>query len=111
MFMTSGPFWFGMGILFVLVASGFKAFAEDRGWRITWFKGLLAILWYAVFSLSFYAWGTLIGEGEGSAGLKLFLIGMFVSIVFAVGLIRLFVHGGRTADSAARVGGEPAPDA
>ncbi len=48
--------------------------------------------WYAVLSLSFLAWGTLIGEGEGSAGFKLFLIGLFVTIVFGVALIRLFAH-------------------
>ena len=34
-----------------------------------WWSGMLAVLWYAIFSASFYAWGTLIGENEGSAGL------------------------------------------
>lgn len=85
-------FWFVMGIMFVLVAVAFKAFADERGWRMTWWKGLLAVAWYAMLSFSFYAWGTLVGEGEGSAGLKLFLIGLFVSIVSGVGLLRLVAH-------------------
>ncbi len=111
MHMTGGLFWFSMGIVFVLVATGFKVFAADLGWRITWWKGLLATLWYAIFSLSFYAWGTLIGEGENSAGLKLFSIGIFVSIVFAVGLVRLFAQSGRATDAAAQGNEAPVTDA
>jgi len=89
-------FWFAMGILFVLVAWAFKTFADDRGWRLSWWKSLLAILWYAILSLSFYAWGTLVGEGESSAGFKLFLIGLFVSIVFGAGVVRLLMHNPKT---------------
>lgn len=92
MSLTGGPFWFLMGVIFVLVATAFWTFARDRGWVITWWKGLLAVIWYAVLSLSFFAWGTLIGEGEAGAGLKLFLIGLFVTIVFGVALLRLFAH-------------------
>ena len=55
--LNGGLFWFAMGILFVLVAWAFKAFADDRGWQLSWWKCLLAILWYAILSLSFFAWG------------------------------------------------------
>lgn len=90
--LTGGPFWFVMGVVFVLVATAFHAFARDRGWTLTWWKSLLAIAWYAILSTSFFAWGTLIGENEASAGFKLFLVGLFVSIVFGVGLVRLLAH-------------------
>lgn len=90
MFFESGFFWFLMGIVFVLVAAGFKAFADDRGWIITWWKALLGVIWYGIFSVSFLAWGTLIGEGEGGAGFNVFLLGMFISVIFGVGLWRLF---------------------
>lgn len=90
--LTGGPFWFVMGMVFVLVAAAFRAFANDRGWALNWWKSLLAIAWYAILSTSFFAWGTLIGENEASAGFKLFLIGIFVSIVFGVGLVRLLAH-------------------
>ena len=98
MSLTGGPFWFLMGVIFVLVASAFWTFARDRGWVITWWKGLLAVAWYAVLTLSFFAWGTLIGEGEAGAGLKLFLIGLFVTIVFGVALLRLFAHRPRSSE-------------
>jgi len=97
--LNGGLFWFAMGILFVLVAWAFKAFADDRGWRLSWWKVLLALLWYAILSLSFYAWGTLVGEGEASAGFKLFLIGLFVSVVLGVGLVRLMAHKPRSSES------------
>jgi hypothetical protein len=93
--LTGGPFWFLMGVVFVVVAAGFYAFARDRGWVVTWWKALLAIIWYGVLCTSFFAWGTLIGENEAAAGFKLFLIGLFVSIVFGVGLIRLMAHSAR----------------
>jgi len=89
---TGGPFWFVMGVVFVLVATAFRAFAIDRGWHLSWWKSLLAIAWYAILSTSFFAWGTLVGENEASAGFKLFLIGLFVSIVFGVGLVRILAH-------------------
>ena len=94
--LNGGLFWFVMGILFVLVAWAFKAFADDRGWRLNWWKGLLAILWYGILSLSLFAWGTLVGEGEPGAGFKLLLIGLFVSIVFGAGLLRLLMHRSKT---------------
>ena len=93
--LTGGPFWFLMGVVFVLVAAAFRAFVQDRGWVVTWWKALLAIAWYAVLCTSFFAWGTLIGENEAAAGFKLFLIGLFVSIVFGVALIRLLAHSSR----------------
>ena len=90
MFFSSGFFWMLMGVILVLVAAGFKSFANERGWVITWWKGLLALLWYGIFTLSFYAWGTLAGENEAGAGFKLFLVGLFVSLLLGVGLWRLF---------------------
>ncbi len=93
--LTAGPFWFLMGVVFVLVAAGFRAFAHDRGWVVTWWKALFAVIWYGILCTSFFAWGTLIGENEASAGFKLFLIGLFVSIVFGVALVRLMAHSTR----------------
>ena len=89
MFFGSDIFWMLFGIVLVLVAVAFKAFADDQGWVITWWKGLLALVWYAIVGLSFYAWGTLIGENEASAGWKLGLLGLFISLILGVGLWRL----------------------
>ena len=89
MFFTGGLFWFLMGLLAVLVGAGFKAFADQKGWTLNWWKWTLSILWYIIFSISFYAWGTLIGEMEGMAGFWIWLVGMVISLILGVGLWRL----------------------
>ena len=89
MFFASGFFWMLMGVLLVLVAAGFRAFAHERGWVITWWKGLLALIWYGIFTLSFFAYGTLAGENEAGAGFRVLLLGLFVSLVLGVGLWRV----------------------
>lgn len=88
MFFNSGIFWFLMGILFVLVAAGFRTYAKGRSWRISWWKGTLAILWYCLFMLTFYAWGTLIGENEGVAGFRILILGLCLCLVSGVCLWR-----------------------
>jgi len=91
MFFDGNLFWFLMGLLFVVVAFGFKFFAEDRGWQLTWWKSGLGVIWYAIFALTFYAAGTLMGENETNAGIKMLLFGLFVSVILGVGLWRLLV--------------------
>ena len=89
MFLNSGLFWFFMGMITILVGVGFKTFANDRGWVLNWWKWLLSIIWYVIFSLSVLSFSTLSGENEGSAGVKVLLLGLFVCIVLGVGLWRL----------------------
>ena len=92
MFFNSGLFWFFMGMITILIGAGFKVFANDRGWILSWWKWLLSILWYIIFSLSIFSYSTLAGEGEDSAGIKMLLLGFFVCIVYGVGLWRLLAH-------------------
>lgn len=90
--MFSGAlFWFLMGMLAILVGVGFKSFADEKGLTLNWWKWALSILWYTIFSLSFYAWGTLIGENEAGAGWKFGLFGLFTCLILGVGLWRLLV--------------------
>lgn len=91
MFFGSDFFWLLMGVILVLVAAAFKAFAEDQGWHLTWWKGVLALLWYGLFCLAFYSYGTLAGENESSAGLKLMLLILFICLILGVGLWRLMM--------------------
>ncbi len=91
MFFGSDFFWLLMGVVLVLVAAAFKAFAEDQGWKLTWWKWLLSLLWYGLVWLSFYAFGTLAGENESSAGFKILLLGLFVCVILGVGLWRLLM--------------------
>jgi len=91
MFFDSSFFWFLMGTLFILAAAGFRAFAKDRGWIISWWKAVLALIWYAIFTFSFYAYGTLMGENETSAGLKILVLGLFVCLVLGIVIWRSLV--------------------
>ena len=98
MFFNSSFFWFLMGIVTVLVMIGFRSFAIDRGWALNWCKWLLTICLYFIFCTSFYTLGTLVGENESSAGLRLFLFGLFISLVLGVGLWRILNHKSRIQD-------------
>ena len=100
MFFGSDFFWLVMGVILVLVGAAFKAFAEDQGWNLTWWKGLLALLWYGLFSMSFYTYGTLAGEDEASAGLQIMLLMLFVSLILGVGLWRLMLLGAEPSSEA-----------
>ena len=95
MFLTSNLFWFLMGMLSILVGVGFKYFAEDRGWKLNWWKWLLCIIWWAILSLSIYASGTLTGENESGAGMWGLLSGIFVSLVYGVILWRILSRGSK----------------
>lgn len=94
MFFNGSIFWFLMGMLSVLVALAFRAFAQGRGWHLTWSKGLLAGLWYALVLLTLYAAATLKGEHESTAGLRLAATGLFLCLILGVGLWRLLSDNG-----------------
>ena len=89
MFFDGNTFWFLFGVIFVVIAFAFKAFAEDRGWIMSWWKWLLTSLWYLLFIMTIYAWGTLTGEGFSGAGFNTFLFGGFICLILGVGLWRL----------------------
>jgi hypothetical protein len=89
MFFNGSLYWLLNGMLVVLIATGLKNFAEDRGWTLNWWKWVLVGVWYLILSFSFYGWGTLAGENFPAPGFKLFLVGFFVSLILGVGLWRL----------------------
>jgi hypothetical protein len=96
MFFGSPLFWLLMGVILVLIGAAFKAFAEDQGWKLTWWKWLLAVLWYGLFASSFYVYGTVAGEGEPSAALWMMLFILFISLILGVGLWRLITLGAKS---------------
>jgi hypothetical protein len=85
----NGPlFWFLAGLLCAALAALLRSLALRRGLVLDGWTWLLSALWYLLFGTTFYAFGTLVGENEPEAGLKLFLIGAFLSLVVGVGLWR-----------------------
>ena len=88
--MFSGDlFWFVMGMLMILVAVGAVTWAKELGLKMTWWKWLLAALWYGLFNVSLAAPMTVLGENEPNAALRIFIPMIVVSIVLGVGLWRL----------------------
>jgi peptidoglycan/LPS O-acetylase OafA/YrhL len=81
-----------MGALAVFMGGALGSFADRRGWAMPWWKWLLALAWYAVFALTFYASGTLVGEREPAAGVRVLLVGLFLVVVLGVGLVRVLAH-------------------
>ena len=99
-FFSSGFFWFLMGTIFILAAAGFKHFAEDRGWVLNWWKWVLIVVWYTIFSLTWYGFGTLMGETyESYAAIRILIFGMVISLILGVGLWRLLLIGKKTEET------------
>ena len=88
---SGGLFWMIMGALSVLVAVGAVYWAKDLGLKMTWWKWVLALVWYLVLMLTVAAPLTLVGENEPGAGLRLLPFLVVLTIVLGVGLWRLLL--------------------
>ncbi len=92
-FITSGLFWFIIGILFCVTLIGLKIWMEDRGVRMIWWKWGFAVIWivFAGFTIAFT--GVSIGENEMTAawmgalvfGLAVILSGIIIWRVLHIG--------------------------
>ena len=61
-------FWIVMGLLYALMIAGAPIWADDLGLHMSWWKWVLASLWYVFWSYSFAAAFTLRGEKEPGPG-------------------------------------------
>lgn len=84
-------FWIVMGLIYALVASGFKLWTEDLGLKMTWWKWLLSGLWYAILSITVAGGATLIAENEARAGFYMWGFFGVITIVLGVVLWRILV--------------------
>lgn len=92
---SGGFFWFLMGLLFVLVAAGVKAWTDSLGIKMSWWKWLLALLWYGLLNFAVALPMTFVGENETGAALKAFLFLIVITVILGVGLWRLLLSGRR----------------
>ncbi len=90
-FFNSGLFWFLEGIFVCLVVIGFKAWMEDRGVPLPFWKWILIGIWILLFSFAIAFVGTNIGEGEMNAALIGGIIFGLLSVITGVGLWRLLM--------------------
>jgi hypothetical protein len=90
---NSGFFWFGEGILFVVVILAVRAWAEGRGLSVPVWKWVLFFLWLflAGFTIAFV--GTSFGEGEPVAAARGGLLFGLMTMIAGVGLWRVLLAG------------------
>jgi hypothetical protein len=79
-------FWIVMGLIFALMIAGAPVWARDLGLQMTWWKWLLAAIWYALLSLGIAASFTLMGEKEPRAGQYTLGLTLVIMIILGVGL-------------------------
>jgi hypothetical protein len=88
-------FSFVFGAVTGLVVAGAIAWAKDLALKMTWWKWLLAVLWYVLLNFFVFLDFTMIGEGETGAGWKMLLFQGVIMIILGVGLVRLLWTGRR----------------
>ena len=79
-------FWILMGLIYALMIAGAPVWARDLGLQMTWWKWLLAALWYGLLSLGIAASFTLMGEKEPRAGQYALALTLAIMIILGVGL-------------------------
>jgi len=88
-------FSFVFGAVTGLVVAGAIAWAKDLGLKMTWWKWLIAALWYVLLNFFVFLDFTMIGEGEKGAGWKMLFFQGVIMIILGVGLVRLLWTGHR----------------
>jgi hypothetical protein len=82
-------FAFIVGLLTGAVVVGAITWAKDLGLRMTWWKWLLAAIWYVLFLFLFFAAFTFMGEGEPIAGWRTLGISTVILVILGAGMVRI----------------------
>ena len=77
-------FWIIMGLIYTLTVLGVPIWADDLGLQMTWWKWILAALWYVLLSFTFAGCFTLLAEKEPGAWYKFFGFHLILSIILGV---------------------------
>lgn len=85
--------WILVGAVSVLVVLGANEWFKDTGIVMTWWKWLIATIWYILTLMGLAAPFTLMGEGESAAGWKLLLFSLPVLIILAFVVLRILQIG------------------
>lgn len=86
-------YFFIIGAVTGLVITAANNWAKDLRLKMTWWKWLLAALWYILLNFFVFLGFTFIGEGETAAGLRLLFFQAVLMIGLGMGLVRLIWAG------------------
>lgn len=92
-FLTSSPFFFILGILFLFTLAGAWVWFEDLGLKMNWWKWALAVIWWLMLWATLAAPMTLLAEIEPKGALATLGIMGVGTIVLGVGLWRVLAIG------------------
>ena len=92
-FLTSGAFWFVEGVLFALVILALRAWLEDRGRVLSWWKWVLVLAWMALVGFTLAFIGTSLGENEPTAALRGGILFGTISVFAGVAVWRVIQVG------------------
>lgn len=84
-------FWTIMGLLYALMIAGMPYWFQDFGIQMTWWKWILALLWYVLFSFTLAGTFTLLGEKEPRAWYKFLGFHMILVVISGIILFWLFI--------------------
>jgi hypothetical protein len=82
-------FWIIMGLLYALTFAGAPLWFQDFGFQMTWWKWILAALWYAMLCFTLAGSFTLLGEKEPGAWYK--FLGFHLVMVIILGVVFWFI--------------------
>ena len=77
-------FWVVMGLIYTIAALSAPIWATDLGLQMSWWKWLLAAVWYVLINFSFAGSFTLLGEKEPGAWYKFLVFHLIITIIFGV---------------------------
>jgi hypothetical protein len=86
-------FWIGLGLIYALIYTSARIWAEDLGLKMTPLKWISLTAWYLFLSLGIGAGFTLLGEGETRAGYSFIGITIVLMIILGAGLFRYLIAG------------------
>jgi hypothetical protein len=92
---SHGLFWFIMGMLSILVVVCAKTWADKSDVNMTWWKWIIAALWYIGFLFSIAVPATFMGEGEIHAGLTMIVFSVVPSIIIGFIVWRVITSVGK----------------
>ena len=77
-------FWTVMGLLYALIIAAAPVWARDMGLQMSWWKWILAAVWYALLSFTFAGSFTLMGEREPGAWYRFLGFNLIITIIVGV---------------------------
>jgi hypothetical protein len=77
-------FWIIMGLIYALIIAGAPIWMQDMGVQMSWWKWILAAVWYVLLSFSFAGSFTLLGEKEPAAWYRFLFFNLIITIIVGV---------------------------